>query len=118
MMGLGTTIQYTPTNTGIVKVWIRCTYTTATAAAGVTITPKYGLVSGGVPANAAAFSGTSWGSAGAVVPPSIGGNGVWVEFQRLTLTNAAYWFDLDVATASALDTASITGVECLIEECR
>jgi hypothetical protein len=117
MMGLGTTLSFTPLLTGTVQIVLLGMGTTATAATTFTIAGKYGTST--APANQAAITGTTWGNGvnsaeGAGIGLRIG----WSMAARITsLTlGTAYWFDVSLATANTSDTASIGNLTALINE--
>jgi hypothetical protein len=117
MMGLGTTVAFTPRSSGLVVVTFACSVLTATAVAAVTVGPRFGT--GAAPANGVAVTGTRFGVLGDIstqapaitVPDSVSAQAV------LSLTvNTAYWFDLALATATAADAATMTNVSFTLVE--
>lgn len=115
MMGLGSTCTYTPSGSGKVVVTITGYGEISTAVTFLTVGARYGLASGGVPANGDAVTGTRFGAVG---DPQIRPNAVSVNntagfaFTALLSLTAGddYWIDLAVATNSASDTANVTNV--------
>jgi hypothetical protein len=113
MLGLGADFQFTPAKTGIVLVCIRgqlvMNTTGGTNNVGCQVTGKYGLVSGGVPANGAATAGTTFatGNTGPEVDSSTGElNDAYCDtciIAVLSLTaGVAYWFDEEYTTANGV----------------
>jgi hypothetical protein len=111
MMGLGSTVTYTPTGSGTVLVIVTGYAETNTATTVMTIGPRYGT--GTAPVNGAAVTGTRFGfstdlamrSPTAVTdnPACFGANAVISGLTAAT----AYWFDLALLTSSASDTAQM-----------
>jgi parallel beta-helix repeat protein len=119
MMGLGSTIKYTPIETGNVLIDLSGYGGTATGVVSATITPKYGTST--APVNGASPTGTTWGAVGSIVvqSPTAGVDGTgWNVKKRITglTVGTAYWFDIELATANASDSASVTNVTCVITE--
>ena len=117
MMGLGSTIAYTPTGTGNMLVTFAGFAHTATAAVGVSVAPRYGT--GTAPANGAGVSGTRFGPAGdpqlqAAGPTREAGFAFTAVVAGTPAT--AYWFDVATDTTNGADTATITNVSCTIAE--
>lgn len=114
MMGLGTTCTFTPGATGIVMATVNGFWNTATASINGTLSARYGT--GTAPANAAAVTGTRWGTG--TSDPSINAarsqsGAVPFSFTQVItgLTVAtAYWFDLATSTSNPSDSATVTNV--------
>jgi hypothetical protein len=73
------------------------------------------------PVNGASPTGTTWGAVGSIVvqSPTAGVDGTgWNVKKRITglTVGTAYWFDIELATANASDSASVTNVTCVITE--
>lgn len=122
MMGLGSTISYTPRYTGTIKVTIAGVIFNGAAAAYAVPTPKFG--SGAAPPNGFAVTGNSFGGYGSNGSPHVGSEnttsavGWYASDRRTGLTpGTAYWFDVELATGNASDPANIENVVCLVEEC-
>src|SRR5580658_3256045 len=97
MMGLGSTIFFTPASTGKCLIIIKGQAYTATGATGVQLGGRYGT--GTAPLNGVAVTGTRFGSAAdpQIRPAGTGiANGTDITLADiLTLTGAQqYWFDL------------------------
>jgi hypothetical protein len=110
MMGLGSSCKLTPGSSG--KVLVNFTGQIAIAAAVQIITfgPRYGT--GSAPANAAAVSGTRFGTAAdwTFTPPAITIKYPFAFTDLLTLTPAtAYWMDIAVGVAAA-DSVTLTNI--------
>lgn len=118
MMGLGTTISYTPIKTGKVTLTITGSISQPSASQGAKVNARYGT--GVAPANGAALAGTPVGNqpkvtnnastAGLIVPFALK-----VYITGLTL-GTAYWFDLALAAITGPGVAVITDLTAVIEE--
>jgi hypothetical protein len=120
MMGLGSSITFTPAGTGIVKITLTTlVQITAGSAGSVTVSGRYGT--GSAPANAAAASGTTFGPA---TDPAVRVNtaaaGVGTPHtitDRLALTpSTPYWFDLAITSPGSGDTCLPGNIVAVIEE--
>ena len=122
MMGLGSTVVFTPLLTGKVRVEIRGLYNTAVAAAAsVTLGGRYAI--GSAPANGAAVTGSSFGTGAAgdyVLKPGSFASGQGIPFTLaalLALTpGSAYWFDIALATGTPADAAQVFNLTAIINE--
>jgi len=127
MMGLGAAgggqaCLYTPAGTGSVIATIRGEYAILTAANNLTLGPRYGLVSGGVPANAAPVTGTRWGApsdstvrTASTVGPA---NSIPFSFTSkiVLVPGNQYWFDLALLTGAILDQVNVQNISFTIAE--
>jgi hypothetical protein len=117
MMGLGSTLQFTPLKTGKVKINIagKCLGTTA----NLEINAKLVWGTGGVPGNGVAPSGTQIGA--------IYNNGIVATSGACTssfskggvaslVAGTAYWFDLQLCRGSVSGTVSVVNLEATIQE--
>lgn len=118
MMGLGSTLAYTPASSGLVLITVGGVFFTNTAAVSVTLTGRYGT--GAVPGNGAAVQGTRWPGAADPVLSATTAIGVGDPFAFtaiLTLVKGTtYWFDLALATANAADAAVLSNLAASIAE--
>jgi hypothetical protein len=119
MMGLGSTIAYTPTGTGRVLITISGTFQIATGVQFGTLGGRYGTST--APNNGTAVSGTRFGASTdqTLRPAATGANGGlgWCLTAVIALTpSTAYWFDIALSTNNASDAASIQAVGCSIVE--
>ena len=111
MCGLGTTCQFTPTVTSKVLVILTGYMTTNTTQTAVTAGGRYGT--GTAPANAAAVTGTRWGSNTDINFEAAvqGQDDAFALNEVLTLTGGTtYWFDVALLTSNAADAAVIRHV--------
>lgn len=118
MMGLGSTLAYTPASSGLVLITVGGMFFSSTAAVAVTLTGRYGT--GGAPANGAAVTGTRWPGAadptfGATTAAAAGNPFSFTAILTL-VKGTAYWFDLALATANAADAASAANLFVSIAE--
>lgn len=118
MMGLGSTLAYTPASTGLVLITVGGQFFTNTAAVGVTLTGRYGT--GTPPVNGAAVTGTRWPAA---ADPTFGaattttaGNPFSFTAMLALVKGTTYWFDLALATANAADAAVLGNLFATIAE--
>ena len=128
MMGLGAAgggqaLLYTPIGSGVVVVTVTAVGVfTAGAAGGLLIGGRYGLVSGGVPANGAAVTGTAFGPSGDQMirissVSATTGTPVTVTDRVSGLTlNSQYWVDLAIASPVGTTTAGVVAVVAVFEE--
>lgn len=117
MMGLGSTIAYTPTSTGNLEIILTGYTGTATAVTNSTVRPYYGT--GVAPSNGGAVAGTALAAAVTVRSPTAGVDGVpFTCVARVTglSVNTAIWVDVSLFTGTTADAASVAGVQCLIRE--
>jgi hypothetical protein len=122
MMGMGSTLVYTPQGSGNVEISLTFFGNTAAGTAGVTVGPRYGTGgAGSAPANGVAVTGTRFG--GAIDPGShtggtgSGGGSAFAFTDILALTpGTAYWFDVAILTSNVADAASIVNVSANFKE--
>lgn len=119
MMGLGSTIAYTPTGTGHVVVLLSGWYTVATALVNININGYYGT--GTAPVNGAAVTGTRFGvptgTSPQPKPPGVAALAYCQFPAMLALTaGTAYWFDFAISTTNASDAASVSDIACVLYE--
>jgi hypothetical protein len=119
MMGMGSTVTYTPASSGLVLVTVSGAWTTATAATNVVLSPRYGT--GAAPGNSVAETGTRWGIGSTDLAAK--GNSTTGTVDLFTFTailsltrGTPYWFDMAFATGSASDTASLSNMNFAIAE--
>ena len=118
MMGLGTTVTYTPSGSGKVLVNVTGQGQTATSIAQITVGPRYGA--GTAPANGVAVTGTRFGTGADIIVR--GGNAANVPSgfsftDVLILTpGTTYWFDMGLATGTAADAASVVNMSLTFVE--
>lgn len=120
MMGMGSTIAFTPNSSGKVIVTVCCIVNISAGAANqVQVGGRFGT--GTAPANAAAVTGTVFGPTS---DPNIRVNNVsasvgtpYTVTDRLSLTaGTAYWFDLAVAAQVGTNTNGVINVVAVIAE--
>jgi hypothetical protein len=117
MMGLGATVTYTPSGSGLTEVVFTAAVRTQTAQQPVTVGGRYGT--GVAPTNGTAVTGTVFGPA---IDPALSGSGAgnyttFAVSEVLTLTpGTAYWFDAAIATGLAADAAGMANVSVSIFE--
>lgn len=118
MMGLGSTITFTPVFSGNIVILGVGDATVQTGSATVTITGKYGT--GTAPVNGAAISGTTWGNQPQLIPSSANASlqVMWSILDKVTgLTlNTAYWIDVELTTSNASDAAAIGRMKWTVQE--
>jgi hypothetical protein len=117
MMGLGSTVAYTPRSSGLVLVMFSCSVATATAVAVITIGPRFGT--GGAPANGVAVTGTRFGVVADITtqaPSTTAPDSVSAQAVLALTANTAYWVDLALATAVGADAATMTNVSIALVE--
>jgi hypothetical protein len=107
MAGLGVTI--TPATTGRVAVNFTGSFSMTGAVVTCSFQFAWGLVSGGVPTNGAAATGTLVGKVQTIKPAAVSNNANLAIGANITgLTpGTAYWIDLQFATGNASDTCAI-----------
>jgi hypothetical protein len=115
MMGVGTTCKITPGSGGKVQVMITGEISESAGAVTTTWGPRFGT--GTAPANAAAVTGTRWGTAADYTTQTAAGIKIPFAFvDLLTLTPAtAYWFDIALGSNGAA-TATVTNLSFVAEE--
>lgn len=115
-MGMGASCQLTPATTGRLRVEFNGNMTAGSVISG-NVQIRYGLVSGGVPSNAAAPAGTAVGN---VVTSTVAGASYHEAFSIKAqisglIKGAAYWFDLVLFTGSgstiSIDNTQFDGFE-------
>lgn len=120
MMGLGATVTFTPTQTGVLDIDFDGAINSnqATAGKGGDVQIAYGT--GAAPSNGDAATGTTAG----VIFPYVNPAGTtvavgWRRHARITglILNTAYWIDLQVS-ASVAGTVSVSAIEAIITEVR
>ena len=120
MMGLGSTLLYTPAGSGVVIVTVTAVASISAGAAGaVTVGGRYGT--GAAPASGVAVTGTAFGPASdpnVRVPNVSATTGTPLTIaDRLALTaGTAYWFDLAVASPVGTTTAGVISICAVLEE--
>jgi hypothetical protein len=123
MMGLGAagggqSCLYTPATTGIVEVTLNGWVNIAVATNQITVGARYGT--GTAPANAAAVTGTRFGSnTDPVCSPSAVTKYMTATFNDIItgLTpGTQYWFDYALATNNASDAVTVISVTCTLKE--
>jgi hypothetical protein len=120
MMGLGSTIAYTPTGSGKVLINLAGVAAMSAGAAGsFTVGARFGT--GTAPTNGAAATGTAFGPASDMqvrcANVSAAAGTPFAIPARLSLTPAtAYWFDILVIQAVGTNTGGPVSVTCTIAE--
>jgi hypothetical protein len=117
MMGLGSTIHFAPTSSGIIRFTIDGVAYANGAGSTITVTVKYGT--GTAPINGAVPAGTTIGVASQfAVSGTAGDNRLWSKNIILTglSTSTTYWFDVMITRAGTSNTVSISGVNATLEE--
>jgi hypothetical protein len=111
MMGLGATCVYTPAGSGVVVVNVTGVARSVTGQAAVTVAGRFGT--GGAPGNGVAVTGTVFGP---TADPAIQGSGAGayttfaISGLLALVAGTPYWFDLALATSSALDSANLSSI--------
>ena len=118
-MGMGSSFQITPSHSGSLLIMIQGAMGNNTASDHTECQLAYGLVSGGVPANAAASTGTALGSlrrfsnnantAAVYAPFAI------MEYVSGLTLGVAYWVDLNLKAVTG-GTANLFNVDCVMLE--
>jgi hypothetical protein len=117
MMGLGSTVTYTPKASGVVLVMATAVVFTATAAVSMTCGGRYGT--GAAPANGAAVTGTRFGAAAdsTLEGTSVTAGEAFALAAVLALVpGTAYWFDFALDTSVAADVATMVNPAFSIAE--
>lgn len=118
MMGLGSTVSFTPVYTGNVRLFVAGMATIQTGSAIVTGNGKYGT--GAAPANGVAVTGTTWGNTVQLIPSAANAS-LQVGWSMCDLVsgltvNTAYWFDIALKTSNASDAAAIGDMSWILNE--
>jgi hypothetical protein len=113
MMGLGSTIAYTPNKTGKIKITLASTGVNSTAGDGFSAKLAYGT--GTAPANGAALSGTAVGNTVAVSAGTVAEGFALIALVSGLTVNTAIWIDIQLAAVTG-GTASISNIVCVVEE--
>lgn len=119
MMGLGVaTCRFAPVNSTRVEFIISGTISNATLGSGATFRMSYGTGAG--PANAAALTGTAFGSAAVNAVGGGGGAAMFLPFTAVGIATGltpgtTYWFDIQLA-ATISGTASIQSLTATAKE--
>lgn len=118
MMGLGSTCAFTPKTTGKVRVTICGNFYVNAGPNQGTLSGRYGT--GTAPANAAATTGTRFGTGSSDQTIKTASTGFGVPFaftEILSLTaGTAYWFDLAASSPTGTGTTETGNVVCSIDE--
>jgi hypothetical protein len=121
MMGLGSTVRFTPNSTGKIEINLTCEVGVAGASTNVTVGPRYGTMT--APANGAAVTGTRFGlGADALIRPATSSASSAVSTFACTdvitglTTRTAYWFDTALDTSNTSNAAFIQNVSVSITE--
>jgi len=121
MMGLGSTVRFTPNSTGKIEINFTCEVGIAGASANVTVAPRYGTMT--APANSAAVTGTRFGlGSDALIRPATSSASSAVSTFACTdvitglTTGTAYWFDIAIDTSNPSNAAFIQNVSVSIIE--
>jgi len=121
MMGLGSTVRFTPNSTGKIEINFTCEVGVAGASTNVTVGPRYGTMP--APANGAAVTGTRFGlGADALIRPATSSTSSAVSTFACTdvitglAPGTAYWFDVAIDTSNPSNAAFIQNVSMSITE--
>jgi parallel beta-helix repeat protein len=121
MMGLGSTVRFTPNSTGKIEINFTCEVGNAGASTNVTVGPRYGTMT--APANGAAITGTRFGlGSDALIRPATSSASSAVSTFACTdvitglTTGTAYWFDIAIDTSNPSKAAFIQNVSVSIAE--
>ena len=118
MMGLGSTVMFTPHSTGKIEINLTCEIGVAGASTNVTVGPRYGT--GAAPANGTSVTGARFGlGADALIRPAASSaSSAFACTDVITgpATGTAYWFDLAIGTSDTSNAAFIQNVSVSITE--
>jgi hypothetical protein len=121
MMGLGSTVTFTPQSTGKIAINLTCEIGDAAASANVTVSPRYGT--GAAPAHGAAVTGARFGlGADALICParpsvvSAVSTFACTDVIAGAATGTVYWFDIAIGTSDTVNAAFIQNVSVSITE--
>ena len=118
MMGLGSTVTFTPRSTGKIEINLTCEIGVAAASTNVTVSPRYGT--GAAPANGTPVTGARFGlGADALIrpaTPSAVSTFACTDVITGPATGTAYWFDMAIGTSDASNAAFIQNVSVSITE--
>ena len=121
MMGLGSTVTFTPHSTGKIEINLTCEIGVAAASTNVKVSPRYGT--GTAPANGTAVTGARFGlGADALIRPAtpsvVSAVSTFACTDVITglTTGTAYWFDMAIDTSNTSNAAFIQNVSMSITE--
>jgi hypothetical protein len=121
MMGLGSTVTFTPHSTGKIEINLTCQIGVAAPATNVTVSPRYGT--GTAPANGTAATGARFGlGADAFIrpatPSAVSAVSTFACTDVITgpATGTAYWFDIAIGTSNTSNAAFIQNISVSITE--
>jgi parallel beta-helix repeat protein len=121
MMGLGSTVMFTPNSTGKIEINLTCEVGVAAASTNVTVGPRYGAMP--APANGTAVTGTRFGlGADALIRPATPSASSAVSTFACTdvitglAPGTAYWFDVATETSDPPNAAFIQNVSVSVIE--